>query len=264
MVDIHCHIIPGVDDGAQNDAEALEMLKNASLNGITSVVATPHHMSGDFRNEPERVLAEVARLDALASAEGIGVRVLPGQEVRVYSGMGRDYESGSLIGIAGSAYVLIEFSFALLAGSVDYIIADLMSAGAKPVLAHPERYPYFKDDPSKLFELVDDGVLMQVTAGSIAGVFGRRAQELCFRMIEQGAVHVVASDAHNSGGRSFNMSEAYALIEGRYGIGYADWLKGNAQKIIDGKLITPFEGVISARRLPKRKIGLFGIFCKKQ
>lgn len=235
MIDIHSHILPAVDDGSKSEEESLLMLKTAIQDGIRMIVATPHY-NHRYVNEKSTILAEVDKLKQLIKANHLEIEVLPGQEVRVYGELIADYEAGKLLTIAAhSNYMLIEFPFQHVPYYAERLLYDMELCGIKPVIAHPERNLVFLKHPEKLYHLVTKGALTQLTASSLTGYFGKEVQKFSKQLIEANLIHTIATDAHNTTDRSFNMSQAYEEIIKKYGMSYVAYFKENANSIIAGQ-----------------------------
>ena len=197
MIDLHCHPLPGIDDGPASIEASLAMLRRAGAAGIRTMVATPHVSAEYPRTRAEGVIAGLQSLQAQADAAGIAVRLVAGAELEL---MQRELlHSDELPGLrlGDGPYTLVELPFAATAQFAETLLG--MHGDVQPVvLAHPERCRAFHDDPDLLGRLVGQGMLTQVTAASVAGSFGSTVQRCVCRMLEQGLVHVVASDAHDA------------------------------------------------------------------
>ena len=235
MIDIHSHILSAVDDGSRNKEESLLMLEAAIQDGIHTIVATPHY-NRRYANEKSKILAEVSKLRHLIKANNLEIEVLPGQEVRIYGELVDDYKAGKLLTIADfSNYMLIEFSSQHVPHYTERLLYDMELSGIKPVIAHPERNLEFLKNPEKLYNLVAKGALTQLTASSLTGYFGKNVQKFSKQLIEANLIHTIATDAHNSTNRSFNMCQAYEEVTKRYGRSCASYFKRNANLIIAGQ-----------------------------
>ncbi len=210
MVDIHAHILPGVDDGPRSLDDAIQMLRLAEKDGIKSIIATPHAHHSNPREIPERV----EQLHAAAVQSGLAIAILSGSEVRIAPDLVERLQSGELITLNDTSYVLIELYLhhQWRDSTVKRVICRLMNAGLTPILAHPERYPYLRENPSFIDELVGSGVFMQINAPSLSGYHGADAQRFAWRLIERGSVHLIASDAHNARWRPPLLRSAYQQI----------------------------------------------------
>lgn len=235
MIDLHNHILHGLDDGAADADESLAMAREAVAEGITHIVATPHHRNGRFDNPPDVVRREVMALNDLLLQHGIPLTIAMGQEIRMYDGLLDDCQTGGLLTLNGSPYMLIEFpSHKVPEGAAD-LFYELSLLGITPIIAHPERNRELARHPERLVELIRQGALSQITSHSINGLFGQEIKKLALRWCRSNLVHVVASDAHNKDRRSFGLAQAYKTIEEQLGSRYADYYRKNAACIYDGK-----------------------------
>jgi len=218
MIDLHTHPIAGLDDGVQSEEEAVEFCRVAAADGIRTLVATPHIREGIFPNRRKEILAGVERLRALLERERVALAVAPGAEIYLEAELVARLRSGEFLTLNdGGRYLLLELPTRHVPAGVEEMIYQLKLGGLTPVLAHPERIIPFQTDPGRYARLVELGALGQVTAGSLLGQFGERALETGRSMIQSGLVHVLASDAHNSGSRSPRLSEALREVEALVG-----------------------------------------------
>ncbi|WP_151736559.1 tyrosine-protein phosphatase [Paenibacillus tengchongensis] len=259
MIDIHSHILPFVDDGAADWAAALAMAQDAHQDGITAVIATPHHANGVYLNPASRINELVPELQERLQEAGIPVQVLAGQEIRVYGDLLADLERGELLTLAGTRYILLEMPSSRVPRNMEETCHELVIQGLIPVIAHPERNSEVADDPRKLEKLIDLGAVGQVTAQSLAGVFGSKLQKLSLDLCRRNLVHVIASDAHDSGHRPFGLSEAYRVVEKELGSATFDFFQQNSRNIVEnGELIRAIYN--GSRNLRQR---MFGIFSRR-
>jgi protein-tyrosine phosphatase len=256
MIDIHCHILPGVDDGPRTIKESLDMARAAVEEGITAIVATPHHRNNQFDNYYADIIEEVHKLNEALQVEGIPLTILPGQETRIYGEIAEGLEAKEILPIhQHTPYILIELPSATIPKYTKQLLYDLQLQGYKPIIVHPERNRAILDDPNLLYEIVKGGTLTQVTAASLLGKFGKKVQQLSFKLIDSNLCHFVASDAHNISNRTFVLREAYSLLEEEYGPGLVIQMQENAEEVINGRNIV---GDVPERVKTKKK--LFGIF----
>src|SRR5699024_7382 len=176
VIDIHSHILPGVDDGAKTEDDSIAMALAAVEQGIHTIIATPHHMNGVFNNNKSSILTSVNILQDLFTQEGIPLTVLPGQEIRLNGNMIDDVQNGELLSLNHSKYIFVELPTTNVPRYTDQMMYNLQMAGYKPVIVHPERNEELLEHPTILYELVQKGTLTQVTAGSIIGDFGKKVQ----------------------------------------------------------------------------------------
>ena len=264
MIDIHNHLLIGVDDGPQNEEEALALMKQAIDNGITDIIVTPHQYSGDFINPKSKILEKMEEIKFLIGKHNLNLNVYPGQEIRINGELVHELESEINIPLNGSQYVLVEFSFTELANYTEKLFFDLQMKGYTPLIAHPERCRPLMKAPDRLYDLIEKGAIGQVTATSVAGALGEGIQEKSLKLIQNNLVHVVASDAHHASNRPFMLKEAYQVIEENLGEEYVHRLKYNAEAILHNRDVkvkppkrwTPEE---SGRKKRKKKkfLGLF-------
>jgi len=231
MIDLHCHILPAIDDGARSIEEAVAMCRAAALDGCAGMVATPHQRRAGWWNGDRAHLAGLRR--ALAAAlerelpPGTRFEVFGGAEIRVDGqllaevealGAAADRDGGTgVAALAGSRYLLLEFAGAEAPEAAADLVHELAVAGWRPILAHPEHIPWMAESPATVARLVSLGALCQVTAMSVTGDFGRRAQGDAWKLIDAGLAHFVASDAHDLKRRPPGLSRARRAIAARWG-----------------------------------------------
>ena len=199
MIDLHVHLLPGVDDGPSTPKAALEMARVAVADGIRTVAATPH-VSARYRTPPQAIADMVAGLQNLLHAESVPLRVLTGAEVAPE----RLHELGDddlrLLTLGGGPYLLLECPFEASYPLSEHV-ADLQARGYGVLLAHPERAPFLRRDPAEVARLVASGAMTAISGGSLAGHFGDSARRFAGTLLASGLVHVVASDGHAATGR---------------------------------------------------------------
>lgn len=255
MIDIHSHILPGIDDGAKSEEDSLEMAKEAVKHGITSIIATPHHRNGKFDNECASIMSNVATLNELLVQEDIPLTVLPGQETRINGDMIEDLENAELLPLNETKYLFVEFPSGHVPRYSAQMLFDIQVAGYKPIIVHPERNRELIEHPSKLYEFVQKGALTQVTAASVVGKFGKNIQTFSHQLIEANLTHFIASDAHNTTTRGFCMDEAFNEIKIKYGSDYYFMFIENSQLVVDNQNVNFIEP--SQVRKKKKFLGLF-------
>jgi protein-tyrosine phosphatase len=212
VIDLHSHILPGVDDGPPTVEGSLELARAAVAAGTRTILATPH-INDDRSIDAARVAAglEVLR-PALAAAE-IPLDVLPGGEIAMWRLGDLDDAALRTLALGGGPYLLVESPFSPAIGAFEPLVLDLLGRGHRVLLAHPERCPAFHRDPERLQRLVDAGVLVQITAGSMTGGFGSTVRRLTATMLRTGVVHVVASDAHDAVKRPPGLNDGFTSLE---------------------------------------------------
>lgn len=238
MIDIHSHILPGVDDGAKSVEDSIDMAKQAVSEGIHTIIATPHHMNGKYDNKKSDILPLVTNLNETFKQESINLQVLPGQECRIYGEILEDYQKGEILSLNQSShYVFIEFPSNSVPRYAERLLYDIQVEGLTPVIVHPERNAELIERPDKLYKLVKNGAVTQLTASSLVGYFGKHIQKFSQQLIEANLTHFIASDAHNIHNRSFKMEEAMDYTEKKYGIDMVYYFTENAEMLVDGKII---------------------------
>lgn len=214
MIDIHSHILPGLDDGARTIDDALQMAEDAIADGITHVVGTPH-ASSDYKFDFARVQAACAEL-----------REVLGNRLTLSTGCDFHLSRENLERIKADPapycinqkdYLLVEFNEFSIPQAMDQTLHELQLAGLRPIITHPERNGILRTQPERLKKWVEMGCYAQVTAGSLGGVFGPRAKDDSFHWIAQGLVHIVSSDGHNTGRRPLKLKFAYELVAEQFG-----------------------------------------------
>ncbi|AXI10473.1 tyrosine protein phosphatase [Oceanobacillus sp. 143] len=256
MIDIHSHILPGIDDGAQTEEDSLEMAREAAAQGITTIIATPHHRNGKYDNKRGSIMRDVDILNELLVREDIPLIVLPGQETRINGDMVEDINSGELLSLNDSKYLFVEFPSAHVPRYSSQMLFDLQVAGYTPIIVHPERNQELIEHPNKLYEFVRNGALTQVTAASIVGKFGKNIKTFSHQLIEANLTHFVASDAHNTTSRGFSMQEAFREVKSEFGTDYFYMFMENGQLLIDNQNVNRLEPS-SIRKKKKKFLGLF-------
>jgi protein-tyrosine phosphatase len=217
MFDIHSHILPGIDDGAGDLSVSLAMARRAVADGVTVQACTPHILPGVYDNRGEAIRAAVTALQGALEREGIGLRLVAGADVHLVPGLVEGLRSGRVLALADSRYVLVEPPDRLPPARLAEQFFGLMVADYHPILTHPERLGWISTHYGLIEQLVGAGVWMQVTAGSLTGGFGRRARYWAERLLDEGKVHVLASDAHDAGRRPPNLLEGREAAARRVG-----------------------------------------------
>ncbi len=198
FTDIHCHILPGVDDGPGEMEKTLAMAAQAVADGTSQIVATPHNVHWRPGALRDRMLALADRVQQELDARGLALRILVGAEVYIAPDLPARLDDGRAYPINGSRYILIELPFTFWPDYTEDALSALQERGLVPILAHAERYTTIQRDPDRLRPLVERGILVQLTAGSFLGGFGREAQRAALVLLEHNLAHVVASDGHNT------------------------------------------------------------------
>lgn len=241
MIDIHSHILYGVDDGAQDIEMSLDMARQAVKEGITHIIATPHYSEGC--QTPYKVIQEkVTALNEKLKEENINLKVSAGLEVRIRPDLIQllDEEIIGTIDLQ-QAYMLIEFSNSDLPTYTKKIFRELYQRGITPIIVHPERQRQLINNMAKLEELVEMGAICQITAGALEGHYGKTGQEAAYKMLEKGLIHTIASDAHNLGKRRFYVKEALETLRKKYGEEVVRIIVDNTYAIYEGQEVQEIE-----------------------
>lgn len=219
MIDLHTHILPGLDDGAQSVDDAIELAEIALESGVRTVVATPHsNQKGRFENYDTPQLRTVYKLlREELKRERLQLQLLFGMEIFASDDLKQKVIDGRLIGLNGTDRYLVEFALDSDPGWIGDRLEDLLDAGKTPLIAHPERYACVQDYPAFVYEWLQMGCLCQSNRGSIFGKFGRSAQRAVRELLENGLVTCVASDAHSPCMRTTFMRDAWEYLEDTYG-----------------------------------------------
>ncbi|MFT4414720.1 tyrosine-protein phosphatase [Fredinandcohnia humi] len=238
MIDIHCHILSCLDDGSKDLDESIHMARQAVSEGITKIVATPHHKNREYDNPREKILHCVEELNRELSRHNIPLMILPGQEPRIYGEILQDYNKGEILTLNNSGkYLFIELPSGHVPRYTEQLLFDIQLNGLTPVIVHPERNTELLENPDILYKLVRNGACTQVTSSSVTGHFGKKIKKFSMQLIENNLTHFLASDAHNLSTRPFRMREAYTVLVKAYGVGVEYYFRGNAELLVEGKTV---------------------------
>lgn len=216
-IDIHCHILPGIDDGSDSMETSLKMLHMADEDGISQIILTPHNKPWHTNTDHAGMKVKVDQLQKRLCQEGLAIRLYTGSELYYRSGLTEELDQGMAETLADSQYVLVEFD---PSADYDYIrngVYALLLGGYYPIIAHVERYKNVCCKTERITELVDMGGFMQVNAGSIMGKFGISTKQLTKKMLKQDLIHFVATDAHDLDKRTPRLSQCAEYIGRKYG-----------------------------------------------
>lgn len=197
MIDLHSHILPGIDDGARDLALALEMARIYAEQNVEVVACTPHILPGMYANSGPAIVGAVSRLQAYIDDAGIRLRLTTGADNHVTPDFVGGLRSGHLLPLGGSRYVLVEPPHHVAPTRLDELFFSILLAGYVPILTHPERLTWIETKYDLMTDLAHRGVWMQITSGSLRGKFGSRPRYWAERMLDEGLVHILATDAHN-------------------------------------------------------------------
>lgn len=254
MIDLHCHILSGMDDGARSFEESMLMAETAIADGITHVVATPHS-SPEFRFDYANVQRQAEKLrnalgGRLQLATGCDLHLTP-------ENIGAVKKGASPFCIHQKDYLLVEFNEFAIPPALDQTLYELQLAGLRPIITHPERNGILRAQPERLEKWIRNGCYAQVTGGSLTGSFGANVQEVSMQWIARGLVHFIASDAHNTTSRPHKLRAAYDVVKKAFGSAKAEALFAeNPLAAFEGRSL-PHVPEISVAPVKKRKRFVF-------
>ena len=224
MIDLHCHILPGIDDGASDLTASMEMAKLSVADGVTVVACTPHILPGLYHNSGPQIRQATLALQQALDQEGIPLRLVTGADVHMAPDLIAGLRAGRVLSLADTRYVLVEPPHHVAPVRMEQFFFDLIVAGYVPILTHPERLSWIESQYSGIQRLIRGGVWMQVTAASLTGAFGRSAQYWANHMLDEGCVHILATDAHDTRRRPPHLSAGRDLAARRVGAREAEHL----------------------------------------
>jgi protein-tyrosine phosphatase len=228
MIDLHSHILPGIDDGSKSLAMSLEMARIAVADGIRTMACTPHIYPGLYMNDAAGIRAARDALQAVLQDHGIDLQLTTGADVHLVPGLVEGLRAGTIPSLHNTRYVLLEPPHHVAPPRFAESVFQLITAGYVPVITHPERLTYMDDHYATMQQLVQAGAWMQITAGALTGMFGARPKYWGERFIGEGMAHILATDAHSSTRRVPVMSEGLAVAEKLLG-------REEAQQLVAGR-----------------------------
>jgi protein-tyrosine phosphatase len=254
FVDIHCHLLPCLDDGASSGGESLAMAEMAVADGIGTIVATPHQLGNYTKNSGNAIREAVAEFQRCLDQRKVPLRVLPGADVRIEPDLVRKIRTGEILTLGNHRrHVLLELPHDVYL-PLDHLLAELAAARMVGILSHPERNRGLLGQPSVLRPLVERGCLLQVTAGSLTGMFGSQVHKFACSLIEQGLVHFVSTDAHGTKNRPPLLRAAFEQVAKLVGEKTAvDLCCRNPAAVVSG-------GSVTLGRRESKKTGWSGWF----
>lgn len=251
MIDLHIHILPGVDDGSQEMEDSIMMAEIAVESGTGTVVATPHaNWPRGFKNYwDDHLIEQFSTLQKEMDVNRIPLKILPGMEIMSTEGMGRKIREGKLISLNHSNRYLVEFPFHSEASWITARLIEVLEAGGQPLIAHVERYHDVQANPDLVYQWIQMGCLTQINKGSLFGRFGRRAQKVLEPLLGQDLITCVASDAHSPFHRTPWMGDARDYLMDYYGVEFQKRLmEDNPYKIVFGEEIAKHGQPIGSHR----------------
>lgn len=237
MIDIHCHILPNLDDGPKNIDTAIELSKSLIKDNITTVIATPHMLNGIYEVFSPDVYKQLEVLQSALKRENIPLTIHPGAEVHISSEIPIKLHENQILTLCdGGKYLLLELPDHIWPQNLNDIIFQLQLKNISTIIAHPERIEKVQQDTTILDSLIENEVLMQVTASGVTGKFGKQAQKCCYNLLERNMVHVVATDAHSHMFRTPLMTDAKEQVYEWFGEKTVEKLFDiNPSSIMNGK-----------------------------
>jgi protein-tyrosine phosphatase len=234
IIDLHCHVLPSIDDGAKNLDTALEMCRIAQQDGTNSIIATPHYIHGAINNTSRIVHDKVAELNNYLREQDIDICIYPGCEAFICPELPQLVSAGQVCTLNDSRYILVELPMTSVPEYTIDVFYRLILNGYIPIIAHPERNAVIAKNPEVLFDLIERGALSQVNSSSIKGLFGKEIMNTAIDLLNHNMVHFLASDAHTTGGRSPKLTSAMSIIRDKIGAYALDRIIENAQIVLNG------------------------------
>lgn len=213
MIDLHSHILPGIDDGSKDINETIEMARLAVSEGIKTIICTPHYIQYNEPYNKKQVELLIEETNERLISEGISLNLVAGHEIYMTPDLPKLVQDGEVATLNNSKYILIEFPMNDIPLYAEDVFYELRLMGLVPILAHPERYPMVMEDPNSLLKFLKLGVLCQANVGSIRGFFGERVQKAVIKLIEHNMIHFIATDAHGPKRRSPKIGGALEVIK---------------------------------------------------
>lgn len=256
MVDLHSHLIWGIDDGSKSKEMTVNMLKQAVKGGTKKIVLTPHYLPGYYEVPISKVKEKVKELSLLAKEYELDIEIYCGQEVYFSENILEYYENKRIGTINESRYMLIEFNMRNFSvKEVTDVLYELQLEGIVPVIAHPERYYMFIKNPSLINEFIEEGFLFQLNIGSITGDFGKEVKKTAEIFLKNKIYSFFGSDAHRDEKRNPNMSIGIEALKNMDN-DYFNYLKDSGERLLNNEEIKFIGNLI------KEKKGLLGLFSK--
>ncbi len=236
LIDIHCHILPGIDDGSKYMEQTQSMIRIAYEDGIRQIIATPHYHIGRAMAEYGQIESGVEKLQKWLNTEGIDMTIYPGSEIYYFTEAMDMLGQHKLHTMAGGRCILMEFDPAVDFRKIQTAVNEANMNGYVPIVAHIERYMCMLEDMDRAIELIRMGALLQVNAQSVMGECGKDAQKYAKKVLKKKLISFVASDAHSDGRRRPVLSECYRYVAKKWGEEYAlQVFRDNALAVIEDR-----------------------------
>ncbi|MFJ7667692.1 tyrosine-protein phosphatase [Lysinibacillus sp. NPDC097195] len=259
MIDIHSHILVNVDDGPETMEETFRLFEQAVVEGITALISTSHALHPRYHVQCHIVSEQIAQLQQEINRRKLPLTLYPGHEVRLAGNIVELHEKGQLHTLAQSNYMLVELPSSFIPPYISTIIYNLLTAGITPIIAHPELNAAIAKNPSILEQLIREGALAQITAGSLAGKFGKSIQQFSLKLVRSNLVHTYGSDVHNIKSRPFLFEKGLQFLEKQKQLDAVDIFLENNARIINNQ---PFIVYEPENNFSKKSWKLFGSMKK--
>lgn len=254
MIDLHCHILPDMDDGPKNVTASMEMAKQAMKQGIHTIVATPSHLHGSYRHEKASILESVHTYKKLLAEHDIPLNVLPGQAIHLAEGLPKALNDGTLLTINDNGkHLLMVCPEQELPSYTEQLLYEMQLKGLVPIISGPERNERIIEQPDIIYQLVKNGAIVQMGAKSIHGQFGMKVKKFAFQLLKANLAHVIASEATKMNDGNDTLKHTYAEIKKKAGIEKVYMLQENAEYIVKGEMVHREQPV----RIAKKRFGIF-------
>ena len=238
MIDLHCHILPQMDDGPSSWSTSLNMCRQAITNGIKTIIATPHILNGVYDNNPQAIEEKVKTLNQKIKENNLPLQILPGSEVHLCADIIEAIKKKEILTLNKSNYILLEFPHTQIPLHIEEILFQIQIMGITPIISHVERNLKFQQKPSLLSQLIQKGALAQITAASLCGFFGPIPKKISQKFLSEELIYSIASDAHTDSEEGRGSFFSQALTEASKIIGHQSALnlvQSNPQKIISNQ-----------------------------
>lgn len=230
MIDFHSHILPGVDDGSSSIDMTMEMLENSLQQGVEYICATPHFITGEYEITLEEYEEKLKLIREKASGN---INIIQGLEIYINPELPKLYSEKKVWGYNNKKYVLVELPMQQYPIYTEKVFYELRLLGATPVLAHPERNLSIMKNPNLLVDIVEQGNLAQMNAGSIVGIYGSDIKKFAEKLVSMNLIHMLGSDGHNNTRRNTNLQQGFKRVESLNN-GLYKWITENEKNILDG------------------------------
>lgn len=253
IIDVHCHVLPRIDDGPDSLQESVEMVKLAVQHGVKAIIATPHYIPGELEYEVQEIHNRVSLLQSALNDSGIDCTIYPGMELYLSPKIIENISQGRVVPLGGIGnYLLVEFPSRDASPTLINLIYEIRLRGFQPIIAHPERNEMILKDPLIVNRLLQEGALLQLNAGSLIGKYGNKVKNLAEDLIKQELISLVGSDAHSVQKRSFYFDQVLECFKGKKMEVYAqDIFHQNGNKILTQ------QEIIRPSSLFKKRMGFF-------